>query len=35
VLIRSDLLRVSSERRGEEAASQRADEHSPVHYSIT
>jgi hypothetical protein len=29
------LLRLSGERRGEEAASQAADERPPVHYSIT
>jgi hypothetical protein len=29
------LLRRGGERRGEEAASQSADERSPVHYSIT
>ena len=29
------LLRLGGERRGEEAAGQRADERSPVHHSIT
>jgi hypothetical protein len=35
MLIRSDPLRFGGERRDEEAASQDADERSPVHHSIT